>query len=110
MDNPMSYPSLPGERHEIILRRLAEDGRVLASTLSRELGASEDTIRRDLRDLAEAGRCRRVYGDVGNIGKRKVETIESLERDGHLHPLQQAFLDVGAMQCGYCTSGMLMAW
>jgi DeoR/GlpR family transcriptional regulator of sugar metabolism len=62
MDNPMSYPSLPGERHEIILRRLAEDGRVLASTLSRELGASEDTIRRDLRDLAEAGRCRRVYG------------------------------------------------
>jgi aerobic-type carbon monoxide dehydrogenase small subunit (CoxS/CutS family) len=46
---------------------------------------------------------------VGNVGKRKVETIESLERDGHLHPLQQAFLDVGAMQCGYCTSGMLMA-
>jgi DeoR/GlpR family transcriptional regulator of sugar metabolism len=60
--NPISHPMLPVERHEIILRRLAEDGRVLASTLSRDLGASQDTIRRDLRDLAEAGWCRRVYG------------------------------------------------
>ena len=58
----MSDPTLPGERHAIILRRLAEDGRVLASTLARDLGASEDTIRRDLRDLAKAGRCKRVYG------------------------------------------------
>jgi aerobic-type carbon monoxide dehydrogenase small subunit (CoxS/CutS family) len=46
---------------------------------------------------------------VGSVGRRKVTTIESLEQDGRLHPLQQAFLDVGAMQCGYCTSGMLMS-
>ena len=46
---------------------------------------------------------------VGSVGSRKIETIESLEQNGQLHPLQQAFLDVGAMQCAYCTSGMLMA-
>ena len=36
-------------------------------------------------------------------------TVEGLERDGELHPLQQAFLDCAAFQCGYCTPGMLMA-
>lgn len=46
---------------------------------------------------------------VGSVGQRKVATIESLEQDGKLHPLQQAFLDAGAMQCSYCTSGMLMS-
>jgi aerobic-type carbon monoxide dehydrogenase small subunit (CoxS/CutS family) len=46
---------------------------------------------------------------VGAIGDKAVTTVEGLERDGALHPLQQAFLDAGAMQCGYCTSGMIMA-
>lgn len=40
---------------------------------------------------------------------KSITTIEGLERDGGLHPLQQAFLDVGAMQCGYCTCGMIMS-
>jgi len=46
---------------------------------------------------------------VGAIGKKSITTIEGLERDGKLHPVQQAFLDEGAMQCAYCTSGMIMS-
>lgn len=39
----------------------------------------------------------------------KITTIEGLEHDGHLHAVQQAFLDEQAFQCAYCTSGMIMA-
>jgi aerobic-type carbon monoxide dehydrogenase small subunit (CoxS/CutS family) len=46
---------------------------------------------------------------LGDVGDRPVTTVEGLERDGKLHPVQQAFLDAGAMQCGYCTPGMIMA-
>ena len=41
-------------------------------------------------------------------GDKEVRTVESLEVDGTLHRLQQAFIDEGAVQCGFCTSGMLM--
>ena len=42
---------------------------------------------------------------------KNVVTIEGLEKNGKLHPLQQAFINHGGFQCGYCTSGMLMnAW
>src|SRR5207244_6361356 len=39
---------------------------------------------------------------------RAVTTVEGLAEDGRLHPIQQAFLDCGAVQCGFCTSGMLL--
>ncbi len=42
------------------------------------------------------------------VGK-SVTTVEGLARDGELHPLQQAFLDEQAAQCGYCTSGILIS-
>src|SRR5450759_2264346 len=44
------------------------------------------------------------------IGGTTVETIDGLARpDGRLHPIQAAFLDRGAVQCGFCTPGMIMA-
>ncbi len=58
----MTLLSLTPERQTLIRDRLAREGRVLASELAREFGVSEDTIRRDLRELASAGLCRRVYG------------------------------------------------
>ncbi len=47
--------------------------------------------------------------EVGSVAGRSVETIEGLATGGTLHPLQQAFLDEQAGQCGYCLSGILMS-
>lgn len=46
---------------------------------------------------------------IGAVGSREVTTIEGLAREGVLHPLQRAFLEADALQCGYCTSGMIVA-
>ncbi len=43
-----------------------------------------------------------------DVAGAEVLTVEGLAKDGKLHPLQQAFIDHGAFQCGYCTSGMLL--
>ncbi len=46
---------------------------------------------------------------VGAVAQKQITTIEGLETNGRLHPLQEAFLEEDAMQCAYCTSGMIMA-
>ena len=46
---------------------------------------------------------------VAEVADAKIVTIEGLERDGSLSAMQQAFLDEGAFQCGYCTSGMILS-
>ncbi len=63
------------------------------------------------------GSCTVLVGDVAyrscqttlkEVENKKVTTIEGLGTDGQLHPVQKAFMDHDALQCGYCTPGMIM--
>ncbi len=45
---------------------------------------------------------------VKDVRGKEVTTIEGLAKDGSLHPLQKAFMEHGALQCGFCTPGMIM--
>jgi DeoR/GlpR family transcriptional regulator of sugar metabolism len=53
---------LAAQRRDLLLTRLERDGRLVAKDLAAELGVAEDSVRRDLRELAAAGLCQRVYG------------------------------------------------
>jgi aerobic-type carbon monoxide dehydrogenase small subunit (CoxS/CutS family) len=59
--------------------------------------------------LVDGSPVRACLTAVGAVGEKSVTTIEGLEQNGRLHPLQEAFLELGALQCGYCTCGMIMA-
>jgi DeoR/GlpR family transcriptional regulator of sugar metabolism len=60
---------LVSERRELLLERLGLDGKLIARELAVELGISEDSVRRDLRDLAAAGLCQRVYGGAVPVSR-----------------------------------------
>lgn len=45
---------------------------------------------------------------VGTVAGKSITTIEGLSPNGRLHPIQQAFVDHDALQCGYCTPGMIL--
>jgi aerobic-type carbon monoxide dehydrogenase small subunit (CoxS/CutS family) len=59
--------------------------------------------------LVDGQPTRSCLARVGAVEGKSITTIEGLEQDGRLHPLQQAFLDLDALQCGYCTPGMIMS-
>ena len=57
-------------------------------------------------DGKSARSCRET---LRSVAEKKIRTIEGLAENGKLHPVQQAFLEVDAFQCGYCTCGMILA-
>src|SRR5579859_511288 len=59
--------------------------------------------------LIDGAAVRSCITPVRAAAGREITTIEGLEKNGRLHPLQQAFLDAESMQCGYCTSGMILS-
>jgi aerobic-type carbon monoxide dehydrogenase small subunit (CoxS/CutS family) len=59
--------------------------------------------------LMEGQRTLACVTPVAKADKKKITTIEGLADGDRLHPVQQAFLDEGAMQCGYCTPGMILS-
>ncbi|MGY1824289.1 DeoR/GlpR family DNA-binding transcription regulator [Geodermatophilus sp. SYSU D00079] len=78
---------LAAHRRDLLLDRLRTDGRLVAKELATELGVSEDSVRRDLRELAAAGLCQRVYGGalpvspaVADSATRRGIAVESKER------------------------------
>jgi isoquinoline 1-oxidoreductase subunit alpha len=59
--------------------------------------------------LVEGQAMRSCVTPVSRVSDKQVTTIEGMDQDGKLHPLQEAFLKADALQCGFCTSGMIMA-
>jgi len=59
--------------------------------------------------LVDGRAMRSCITRVSTLAKASIVTIEGLAANGTLHPAQEAFLEVEAFQCGYCTSGMVMA-
>src|SRR6201991_2427711 len=98
---------LTTQRKQTILSRLQQDGQVVAKALSEEFGLSEDTIRRDLRELAAEGRLQRVHGGalpsspaVANFAGRQQLATDAKVALGRaaaklIRPGQVAILDGG---------------
>ena len=59
--------------------------------------------------LVDGNPTRSCIIDATSGAGKKITTIEGLSQNGNLHPVQQAFLDEEAFQCGYCTPGMIMS-
>src|SRR4051795_7294505 len=78
---------LPAQRKEFILERLRTAGQVMAKDVAAELGVTEDSVRRDLRELASDGLCQRVYGGalplspaLADYGTRRTVAVDNKAR------------------------------
>ncbi len=99
-----------GERHDLLVRT----DRTLLEVLRRDLrltGAKEGC------EVGECGVCTVLLEGVPvracltlavDVRGRQVTTIEGLASDGWLHPVQEAFVREGAIQCGFCSPGMIL--
>jgi carbon-monoxide dehydrogenase small subunit len=99
-----------GERHDLLVRT----DRTLLEVLRRDLrltGAKEGC------EVGECGVCTVLLDGVPvracltlavDVRGREVTTIEGLASDGRLHPVQEAFVREGAIQCGFCSPGMIL--
>jgi aerobic carbon-monoxide dehydrogenase small subunit len=103
--------SINGERHELSV----EPSRTLLEVLRTDLGLTG--TKENCLD-AECGVCTVLLDGVAvnacvllavRCRERSIVTIEGLAGGGELHPLQRAFIDHGAVQCGYCIPGMILA-
>jgi len=99
-----------GEEHELLIDRYKTLLEVLREDL--QLTGTKHGC-----ELGECGACAVLLDDepvlsclvvAAECEGRRVMTVEGLTRDGRLDPLQEAFADLGAAQCGYCTPGILM--
>src|SRR5437588_1167378 len=96
-------------------RRIAADeGRTLLSVLREDLeltgakyGCGEGQCAA-CTVLVDGQATKSCITKVGAVAGRRIVTIEGLAQNGQLHPVQQAFLEADALQCGYCTPGMIM--
>src|SRR5690349_15543678 len=108
----------------------SELGRVVVNGTAHDVGPPDETLLTFLRDELhltgtkyacgeqQCGACsvlvdgvltRACVTPLAEAFGRSILTIESLTEDGRLHPVQRAFVDAAAMQCGFCTPGMVIA-
>ena len=110
MDSPIRF-TVNGRRVELT----TDEQRPLLWVLRTDLGLTGTKYGCG---MDRCGACTVLVGDravrscttpLSAVAGRQVTTVEGLARDGRLHPVQQAFIDQGALQCGYCTPGMLLS-
>ncbi|HEX2642914.1 MAG TPA: (2Fe-2S)-binding protein [Thermoanaerobaculia bacterium] len=98
-DRPVVFPT-----HHTLLEVLREECALTGTKHGCELGeCGTCTVLVDGRPVLS---CLLLAAQMGG---RSIETVEGLQQGNDLHPLQAAFADLGAAQCGYCTPGILMA-